>query len=176
MAIGIRPNCLISCQRWFKIIGTVLIVRLTRYDNVIYLSSQDMKDACKIAKHLKMGVKEKDGEIYLEEAIDWRLEYHKIWLQEDLIKIFKVIGLEDLEAWKKKYNIITNNLRLKLEMLRIINTISKNTIKEYNPPQWNPEGLDEFIKKTVGAREWQYVYTFCEQPKLMKIMGIKYHP
>jgi hypothetical protein len=155
MATTIRLNGWWKHARWFRIIGTVLNIELSIYMNVIHMLPQDVEDACRIAKHLKMGVKEKDGEIYLEEAADWFAElYNKIWLEEDLHKILKAIGLEDLEAWKKKYNIIAHNKHLKLEMLLTINNMHESDIQEYILPEKSglptpPEEVDEIIKLII---------------------------
>jgi hypothetical protein len=150
MTTTIRLDKWWRCDRWFRVIDMVLIVRPSR-DMIIYLLSRDAEDACGIAKHLKMGVKEKDGEILLEAAADWAIEHLKIWLEKDLHKVLNAIGLEDLEAWKKKYNIIANNVRLKLDMLMIINYINKLDIQKY----WigkltHPEEVDKFIIKFIN--------------------------
>jgi hypothetical protein len=124
--------------------------------NAIHLSPQDAEDACRIAKHLKMEVKEKDGEVYLEEAAEWDTEYNKIWLEEDLQEVLKAIGLEDLEAWKKKYNIVANNGNIKLNML-VINPRYKSKIHLF---LWNwpwpaissPQGADGYIKALITRR------------------------
>jgi hypothetical protein len=158
MATTIRLNRWWRCNRWLSIISTVLIVKLD--DNnprIIHLSPQDVEDACRIAKHLKMEVKEKDGEIHLKEAADWRREYNfKIWLEEDLHKILKAIGLEDLKAWKKKYNIITYNKHLKLEMLLTINNIAiieiHKNIRSWKSEPQTPKEVDEIIERIINGR------------------------
>jgi hypothetical protein len=158
MATTIRLNRWWRCNRWLSIISTVLIVKLSNNPRTIHLLPQDVEDACRIAKHLKMGVKEKDGEIYLEEAADWRREYNfKIWLEEDLMQVLKAIGLEDLEAWKKKYNIITYNKRLKLEMLLVINHVRELDTQEYilpwkSGPPIPPSEVNEIIKRIINGR------------------------
>jgi hypothetical protein len=142
------------CERWFRVIGTVLNVELSNCIKVIHMSSQDVEDACRIAKHLKMGVKEKDGEIHLEEAADWYTEYSKLWLEKDPHKVLKAIGLEDLEAWKKKYNIVANNGNIKLNMLIVINSIYKSEIQLFMwdwpwPAISSPQGADGYIEALI---------------------------
>jgi hypothetical protein len=152
--MAIRLNKWWRCDHWYRIISTVLIVGLPSDLEAIHLLPQDMEDACRIAKHLRLRVKEKDGEIYLKGAADWITVYGKIWLEEDLHKIIKAIGLEDLEAWKKKYNIITHNKHLKLEMLLTINNMHESDIQEYILPEKSglptpPEEVDEIIKLII---------------------------
>jgi hypothetical protein len=146
MATTIRLDKWWRCDRWFRITDMVLIAGISRCKEVIHLLPQDAEDACGIAKHLKMGVKEKDGEILLEAAADWFIEQHfKIWLEEDLHKVLNAIGLEDLEAWKKKYNIVANNNRLKLDMLLIINCMDKSDILKSWKKLIHPKEVDDFI-------------------------------
>jgi hypothetical protein len=143
-----------GCSRWTNIVSVVLLVMLPDEDegNVIHMLPQDVEDACRIAKHLKMGVKEKDGEVHLEEAADWYTENNKIWLEEDLQEVLKVIGLEDLEAWKKKYNIVANNIRLKLDMLMTINNASEDIQKYiFSGYSMDKNAVDKFIKKTINS-------------------------
>jgi hypothetical protein len=88
---------LIRCRRWQLIVGSVL--RLTKRK----LTKQEIRDACKIAKHLKMEAYEIGRELHLEEAADWEEELKKIWTQEDLLKVFEAIDLKDYEAWMQRY-------------------------------------------------------------------------
>jgi hypothetical protein len=92
---------LLKCRRWQLIAGSVL--RLTAHTMNEYLTKQELEDAYKIAKHLKMGAKEIGSELHLEAAADWEEELKKKWTLENLFKIFEAIGLKDHEAWIQRY-------------------------------------------------------------------------
>jgi hypothetical protein len=156
MTTTIKLNRWWRCDRWHRVLRAVLIVKLPHHMEDIHMLPQDVEDACGIAKHLKMGAKEKDGEVHLEEAADWYTENNKIWLEEDLQEVLKVIGLEDLEAWKKKYNITTSNNQLKLEMLLLINHINKSDLSEYGDTKGYltlSKDVDESIKKITDDQK-----------------------
>jgi hypothetical protein len=117
-----------TCHRWYTLMHKVFYVTLSlesdtlESDDSIQLPNQQaMIDACKIALHLKMGVKVIDGKLHLEEAADWEAEQAKKWTQEDLFQAFQAIDLKDIQAWMNKFEIIANNAQIITLLLDILN-------------------------------------------------------